>query len=65
MTILELANKLKAIYDKNGDVDVMFIDDDGDPTQVDSVDVEVVTDDDDYPESYDMPKGFKFVCLGR
>ena len=65
MTILELANKLKAIYDKNGNIDVLVIDYRGDPIQVDSAAVEVVLDDDDYPEDYNMPKGFTFVCLGQ
>lgn len=64
MKILELANKLKAIYDKHGDIDVMFTDPNEDETfAVELVRFTKVADDDQYPEEYDMPKGFKFVDL--
>ena len=65
MTILELANQLKAIYDEHGDIDVLFSgpSHDQNPYEVGRVSVEVVEDEDEYPEDYDMPVGFKFVSL--
>ena len=64
MNILELANKLKAIYDKHGDIDVMFTNPNDDQTfAVELVQFTKVQDDDQFPEEYDMPKGFKFVDL--
>ena len=67
MTILELANQLKAIYDKHGDIDVLFTDPnsrDG-PFAVCEVNPIEVEDDDDFPEDFNMPKGFKFVELAN
>ena len=64
MKILELANKLKAIYDQHGDIEVMFTDPNEDDTfAVELVRFTEVENDDDFPEDYDMPKGFKFVDL--
>lgn len=67
MKILELANKLKAIYDKHGDIDVVFFGPnmDQDPYSVESVMFETVQYEDEYPEEFDMPKGFEFVALGN
>lgn len=67
MKIFELATKLKAIYDKHGDVEVMFSgpNNDTDPYEVGTVFFEEVLEDDDYPEDYGMPKGFKFVSLEK
>jgi hypothetical protein len=64
MKILELANKLKAIYDKHGDIEVMFTDPNSEDTfAVELVKFKKVQDNDEFPEEYDMPKGFKFVDL--
>ena len=64
MKILELANKLKAIYDNHGDIDVMFTNPNEDETfAVELAEFKKVQDDDEFPEEYDMPKGFKFVDL--
>lgn len=67
MKILEIATRLKALYDEHGDIEVMFAgpNNDQDPYGVDRVVFEEVQDDDDYPEDYDMPKGYKFVRLGN
>jgi hypothetical protein len=62
MNILELATRLKAIYDQHGDVDVMFLDHDSNPCGVNHVVLETV-EDEDYLEEYNMPQGFKFVSL--
>lgn len=64
MTILELAQKLKAIYYKHGDIDVHFCGPnmDTDPYSVERVEV-IVVEDGDYPEDYNMPEGYKFVSL--
>ena len=62
MKILELATKLKAIYDEKGDIDVMVLDDHADPYAVEGVTVTVV-EEGQYPEDYDMPAGFTFVDL--
>ena len=64
MKILELATKLKAIYDEKGDIDVMVLDDDrGDPYSIGQLSVTVV-EEGQFPEDYDMPAGFTFVDLG-
>ena len=65
MKIFELAEKLKAIYDEHGDVEVLFSgpNHDQDPYEVGRVGIVVVEDEDEYPEDYNMPVGFKFVNL--
>lgn len=65
MKISELAEKLKAIYNEHGDIDVHFAgpNHDQDPYDVGRVDVEVVEDEDEYPKDYNMPVGYKFVSL--
>ena len=63
MKILELATKLKAIYDEKGDINVMVLDDNNDPYEVSSVSFGVAKKG-QYPEDYDMPAGFTFVDLG-
>mgnify|MGYP000163973499 CR=1 FL=1 len=65
MKIFELAEKLKAIYDEHGDVEVLFSgpNRDQDPYEVGRVGIVVVEDEDEYPEDYNMPVGFKFVNL--
>jgi len=65
MKIFELAEKLKAIYDEHGDVEVLFSgpNRDLDPYEVGRVGIVVVEDEDEYPEDYNMPVGFKFVNL--
>ncbi len=67
MTILELANRLKAIYDKHGDVPVVFAGPnmDQDPYGVEVVNFQKVQYEDEYLEEFDMPKGFEFVMLGN
>ena len=65
MKIFELAEKLKAIYDEHGDVEVLFSgpNHDQNPYEVGRVGIVVVEDEDEYPEDYNMPVGFKFVNL--
>ena len=64
MKILELATKLKAIYDEKGDIDVMVFDNcNNDPYSVTDVSF-AVAGYREYPEDYDMPAGFTFVDLG-
>lgn len=62
MTILELANALKAIYDKHGDIEVM-VNTDGEPMELFGAEFTMVENDADYPADYRMPAGFKFVSL--
>jgi hypothetical protein len=65
MTILELANRLKEIYDQRGDIEVMFLDpnsNDG-PFAVGAVAAEVVEDPEDFPAEFNMPKGFEYVLI--
>ena len=65
MKILELATKLKAIYDEHGDIEVMFSgpNNDQDPYLVCQAGFKEVHDDEEYPEDFDMPPGYKFVSL--
>jgi len=63
MTILELANKLKAIYDEHGDIEVMFQDPNHDgPYEAGRAQVRVA-EEDEFPEDYKMPAGFTFVMI--
>lgn len=67
MKIMELAHALKRIYDQHGDVEVLFAgpNHDQDPYGVNEVEFQVVEDEDEYPEDFDMPVGLKFVLLGN
>ena len=64
MKILELANQLKAIYDEHGDIDVFFTDPNSNqgPFAVGNTDLRVA-EEDEYPENFNMPEGYKFVEL--
>ena len=64
MKIFELATKLKAIYDEHGDIEVFFAGPNMDPEPY-CVERAVVTvaEEDDFPEDYNMPAGYKFVEL--
>jgi hypothetical protein len=64
MKIFELAQKLKAIYDEHGDIDVHFAGPNGDQEPYSVLELEVIeVEDGDYPEDYNMPAGYKFLEL--
>lgn len=65
MTILELANRLKAIYDEHGDVPVMFTDPNNGSTYEVFTVKHRVAEEDEYPEDWDMPEGFEFVDISQ
>ena len=64
MRILELANQLKAIYDEHGDIEVFFAGPnmDTEPYCVERAKV-IVAEEDEFPEDFNMPAGYKFVEL--
>lgn len=64
MKIFELAVQLKAIYDEHGDIDVMFTDPNSNqgPFEVGSTEFRVA-EEDEFPKSFKMPAGYKFVEL--
>ena len=64
MKIFELATKLKAIYDEHGDIEVFFTGPnmDCEPYCVERAEI-VIAEEDDFPEDYNMPAGYKFVEL--
>jgi hypothetical protein len=64
MKIFELATRLKAIYDEHGDIEVFFRDPNTDqgPFEVGRV-AQRTAEEDEYPEDYNMPEGYKFVEL--
>ncbi len=64
MKIFELAEQLKAIYDLHGDIEVFFSDPNSNqgPFAVGQVD-QCEAEEDEFPKSFNMPKGFKFVQL--
>lgn len=66
MNVLQLANKLHAIYKEHGNVAVMFTDPNSGegPFSVESVDL-VVAEEGEYPEDWNMPEGFTFVELNN
>ena len=66
MKIFELAQKLKAMYDLHGNIDVHFAgpNNDQEPYAVNEVEL-VVAEEDDYPEDYNIPAGFTFIQLGH
>lgn len=63
MKILDLATRLKEIYDEHGDIEVMF--DDLEKSSVWGIThvSTKVAEKNEYPEDWEMPKGFKFVRL--
>jgi hypothetical protein len=66
MVLSELIAKLTALQATHGpDVSVMLTDTEGSGSQysVNCVDIEVVTDEDSYPEEWNMPTGFTFVNI--
>lgn len=65
MTILELANRLKAIYDAHGDIPVMFTDPNSDSTFEVLIVKHRVAEEDEYPKEWDMPEGFEFVEISN
>lgn len=66
MKILELADQLKAIYDKHGDIEVMFTDpnNNNDTYSVGGARPRVA-EKGEFPKDWDMPAGFKFVELSN
>ncbi len=64
MKIFELAEQLKAIYDEQGNIEVFFRDPNSNqgPFEVGCV-AKCEAEEDEFPESFNMPKGFKFVEL--
>ena len=65
MKISALIKKLEKIMDKNGNVDVMFQDGDGDSIWcLESVKFHVA-EEDEYPEDWGMEAGYKFVLLNN
>jgi hypothetical protein len=66
MTILELANQLKAIYDRNGDIDVMLVDPNSGMYVYAVEDVVMLeASEGEYSKKWNMPAGFKFVRLAN
>jgi hypothetical protein len=66
MKILELANQLKAIYDKHGDIEVMFTDpNNNNATYSVGRAAARVAEKGEFPKDWDMPAGFKFVELSN
>ena len=64
MKIAALIKKLEAIKAKQGNVEVMFEDGNGDYGPWGISDVKFnVADEDEFPEDFDMPKGFKFALI--
>lgn len=63
MKISELEKRLEQIKAKHGDIEVMFTDPNSSygPYAASGANVEV--SDGEYPEEYDMPKGFTFINL--
>lgn len=64
MTIIELANELKKIYDQRGDIEVFFAGPnlDQDPYSVEEVTFRVA-EEHEFNPVFSMPKGYKFVML--
>ena len=64
MKIFELAEQLKAIYDQQGNIEVFFRDPNSNqgPFEVGQV-AQREAEEDEFPNSWNMPAGFKFVEL--
>ena len=62
MKISSVIRELEKIQKKEGDIEVMFDDPQGNygPWAVGSVNFRVA-EEEEYPEEFDMPEGFKFV----
>jgi hypothetical protein len=65
MTVLELAERLRAIWEENGDIPVMFTD----PNKGSTFEVFTVrhrvAEEDQYPEEWNMPAGFEFIDISQ
>lgn len=66
MKILELAKKLKKVYDQHGDIEVMFTGPnlDTDPYSIGDIAL-MEASEGEFPEDWNMPEGFKFVRLAN
>lgn len=63
MKLLDLAKKLKQIYDEHGDIDVMLLDPDRyEPHMVSSVRVSIV-EEGEWPDDWNMPEGYTHVSI--
>ena len=64
MKILELANQLKAVYDEHGDIEVFFTDPNSNqgPFAVGNTEFREA-EENEFPEDFNMPAGYKFVEL--
>lgn len=63
MNITEAIAELEKIRDDHGDLDILITQSDDNVYSLDRIDHEEVEHDDLYPESWAMPKGFKFVNM--
>lgn len=63
MNITAAIAKLEAIRAEHGDLDILITQSDSNVYSLDFINTEVVENEYSYPKDYNMPKGFKFVCL--
>lgn len=66
MKINKVIAQLNAIKKQHGNIEVMFQSPNSDngPFAVEKIELEEV-EEDEYPEDFNMPAGFKFVSLGN
>ena len=65
MKINQMIKKLEALKNKHGNVEVLFAGPncDQEPYGVNNIEFNQVTEDDGYPEDYNLPVGLKFVMI--
>ena len=67
ITVSQLIAKLEKLQEEHGDIDVMIdpqVGFDG-PWAADDATFREVESDEDYPEEYDMPAGYKYIEIAR
>lgn len=65
MKISALIKKLEKLQEKHGNVDVMAQDLNSDSVWSIGSAKFNVAEEDDYPEDWDMPAGYKFIMIGN
>ena len=63
MKISQLIRKLESLKAKHGNLEVLMTPMNDEPQSVSIVQVTEVEEDDQYPKTYGMPKGFTFLEL--
>jgi len=65
MNITQLIRKLEALKAKHGNLEVLMTQMNDEPCSVMNVNFTEVEEDDQFPKTYGMPKGFQYIDLSN